>query len=64
MRFLGINTSCKIVFVESFCRSQSLSLSGRLLYPFVDRFVVHWDELAKSLRSRGFSRVEFLGTLF
>jgi len=35
----------KLVFVESFCRVQHLSLTGKLLYPFVDRFVVHWDEL-------------------
>lgn len=31
---------CRIVFVESFCRVRSLSLSGKLLYPFADRFVV------------------------
>lgn len=41
-----------VVFVESFCRVESLSLSGKLLYPFADMFVVHWDELhAKYPRS-------------
>jgi len=34
-----------LVFVESFCRVGSLSLTGRLLYPVADLFVVHWDEL-------------------
>lgn len=34
-----------VVFVESFCRVKSLSLTGRLLYPVADRFLVHWPEL-------------------
>lgn len=34
-----------IVFVESFCRVQRLSLSGRLLYPIADKFVVQWPQL-------------------
>ncbi|EDV32882.1 uncharacterized protein Dana_GF21906 [Drosophila ananassae] len=36
----------RIVFVESFCRVESLSLSGRLLLPLADLFVVHWPSLA------------------
>ncbi|XP_020808396.1 UDP-N-acetylglucosamine transferase subunit ALG14 homolog [Drosophila serrata] len=36
----------RIVFVESFCRVESLSLSGRLLLPLADLFVVHWPALA------------------
>lgn len=34
-----------ICFVESFCRVTSMSLTGRLLYPLADLFVVHWEEL-------------------
>lgn len=34
-----------ICFVESFCRVTSFSLTGRLLYPLADLFVVHWEEL-------------------
>jgi beta-1,4-N-acetylglucosaminyltransferase len=43
-RILGL---CRgnIVFCESFCRVTSFSLTGRLLYPIVDMFVVHWKEL-------------------
>ena len=41
----SIRSRTKIIFVESFCRVQHLSLTGKLLYPIVDRFVVHWDEL-------------------
>jgi beta-1,4-N-acetylglucosaminyltransferase len=35
----------QIVFVESYCRVQTLSLTGKLLYPWADLFVVHWEEL-------------------
>lgn len=37
---------CSLVFIESFCRVESLSLSGLMLYPLVDEFVVQWPELA------------------
>jgi beta-1,4-N-acetylglucosaminyltransferase len=43
-RILGICEG-NIVFVESFCRVTSFSLTGRLLYPVADMFVVHWEEL-------------------
>ena len=45
-RFLGVS-SCKTIFVESLCRVQTLSLSGKLVYPIVDQFVVHWPSLKK-----------------
>eukprot|EP00698_Gefionella_okellyi_P011684 TRINITY_DN3097_c0_g1_i1.p1 TRINITY_DN3097_c0_g1~~TRINITY_DN3097_c0_g1_i1.p1 ORF type:complete len:321 (+),score=34.63 TRINITY_DN3097_c0_g1_i1:142-1104(+) len=36
-----------IIYVESFARVTELSRSGKLLYPFVDRFFVMWPDLAK-----------------
>lgn len=36
-----------IVYIESVCRVTSLSLSGKVLYFFVDSFVVQWPELAR-----------------
>ncbi|KAI0699553.1 glycosyltransferase family 1 protein [Cytidiella melzeri] len=44
-KFLGLY-SPKLVYVESFARVRRLSLSGKLLRHFVDRFVVQWPELA------------------
>lgn len=38
---------CKLIFVESVCRVRTLSLSGRLAYPIVDLFVVHWPYLTE-----------------
>ncbi|KAF8485452.1 oligosaccharide biosynthesis protein Alg14 like-domain-containing protein [Gautieria morchelliformis] len=42
--------SPRLIYVESFARVSSLSLSGRLLRPFVDRFVVQWPEALKDGR--------------
>ncbi|KXS10087.1 glycosyltransferase family 1 protein [Gonapodya prolifera JEL478] len=46
------------MFVESYARVQSLSLSGKLLYPFVDCFVVQWEGLKER-----YPRAEFRGRL-
>lgn len=48
-RLLFLNTKCRIVFIESFCRVRSLSLSGRILLFIVDLFVVQWPELAQQI---------------
>eukprot|EP00536_Pseudo-nitzschia_multiseries_P009519 jgi/Psemu1/306579/fgenesh1_kg.267_\ len=44
-RVIGWKTGTKIVFVESFCRVTSLSLTGKLLYPIADMFAVCWEQL-------------------
>ena len=41
-KFLGI----KSVYVESITRIEELSLTGHLIYPFVDELLVQWPELA------------------
>lgn len=43
-RFLGIH-SPRMVYIESFARVKSLSLSGKLLRSVVDSFVVQWPDL-------------------
>jgi beta-1,4-N-acetylglucosaminyltransferase len=35
----------KTIFIESWCRIHSLSLTARLVYPLVDEFWVQWPEL-------------------
>ena len=37
----------KIVFVESFCRTHTLSLAGKLIYPIANEFYVQWETLQK-----------------
>lgn len=35
----------KIVFIEVFCRTEEPSLSGKLIYPISDLFIVQWKKL-------------------
>ena len=46
-RVLLVGWTCPIVFCESYCRVQTLSLTGKLLYHsgLAELFVVHWKEL-------------------
>ena len=44
-KVLGIMDT-EIVFVESFCRVEKLSLTGKLLYYIADKFIVQWPQLA------------------
>jgi len=56
-KFLGIK-HIRVIYVESFARVSTLSLSGRLLLPLVDRFLVQWPALAQK-----YPRAEYLGVL-
>ena len=58
--FRGANkpNTMRIIYVESWARIRTLSLTGRLLLPLVDRFIVQW----KTLEARG-SKCEYHGAL-
>lgn len=43
LRMLGLR-SPKLVYVESFARVKSLSLTAKLVRPLVDRFVLQWPK--------------------
>jgi beta-1,4-N-acetylglucosaminyltransferase len=49
---------CRIIFIESFCRVNSLSLCGILVYPLVHRFIVQWPKLTKT-----WTLTEYVGRL-
>lgn len=58
-KVLGLlKAQSKIVFVESFCRVNTISLTGRILIYFVDSFVVQWPTLIAYS-----SKVEYFGQL-
>ncbi|MBW4531401.1 MAG: UDP-N-acetylglucosamine--LPS N-acetylglucosamine transferase [Aphanothece saxicola GSE-SYN-MK-01-06B] len=42
---IGKLFGCKTVFIESVTRIQTLSLSARLVHPFLDILYVHWPQL-------------------
>ena len=48
-----------LVFVESFCRTRSLSLTGKILYGWADRVVVHHEYLVEK-----FPKAEYLGCIY
>ncbi len=59
MRFLGVR-DVRVVYVESFCRVDTLSLSGRLLYAsrVADHLLVQWPQLASK-----YPRAHYIGRL-
>jgi beta-1,4-N-acetylglucosaminyltransferase len=50
----------RTTFIESWARVRSLSLSGKILKFFVDRFIVQWPQLVKIY---GSDSVEYIGPL-
>lgn len=61
LRFFLIGTSgMRTIFIESWARVKTLSLSGRILKFFVDRFIVQWPQL---VREYGSDAVEYIGPL-
>ena len=44
----GTKGKMRTVYVESWARVRRLSLSGKILFPLVNRFVVQWEVLAKA----------------
>ncbi|CAK7903905.1 UDP-N-acetylglucosamine transferase subunit Alg14p [[Candida] anglica] len=57
MKFFGL-CQTRIVYIESLARVNSLSLSGKLVLPVADRFLVQWEPL-----SHQYKRVEYHGIL-
>lgn len=45
--YLGKLLGAKLIYIEVFDRIDKPTLSGRLVYPIVDKFVVQWEEQKK-----------------
>mmetsp|Transcript_12390 Transcript_12390/g.18581 ORF Transcript_12390/g.18581 Transcript_12390/m.18581 type:complete len:217 (+) Transcript_12390:93-743(+) len=58
LKIVGWKKKSKIIFVESFCRVETLSFTGKLIYPFADRFLVQWPELVEK-----YPKSEYIGQL-
>jgi beta-1,4-N-acetylglucosaminyltransferase len=57
LRLLGVYQPV-LIFAESFCRVKTLSFSGKILYYFVDRFIVQWSQLVDK-----YPRAEYFGKM-
>lgn len=55
---VGFIHDSKLIFVESFCRVQTFSLTGKILMYFADNVIVQWPSLQKKLK-----RSEYIGQL-
>ncbi|RAO64149.1 uncharacterized protein BHQ10_000161 [Talaromyces amestolkiae] len=53
----------RTVFIESWARVTTLSLSGKILLPFVDRFLVQWPNLEGKQAWKGMRKAEYVGTI-
>lgn len=43
--YLGKFLRIKTIFIESWCRVENLSKTGKLIYPVADAFYVQWPQL-------------------
>ena len=50
----------RLIFIESFCRTDGPSLSGRALYRFSDKFYVQWEQ---NLQHYG-NKAEYFGGIY
>jgi UDP-N-acetylglucosamine:LPS N-acetylglucosamine transferase len=45
--YIGRAMGIKTIFIESWCRVEDLSITGKLVYPIADAFWVQWPQLLK-----------------
>jgi UDP-N-acetylglucosamine:LPS N-acetylglucosamine transferase len=43
--FFGKLFNAKVIFIESFAKINSPTITGRIIYKFADRFYIQWEEL-------------------
>lgn len=49
----------KVVYIESFARVTDGSLTGKLVYPFADEFLVQWEPMLKT-----YPKAKYVGGIF
>ena len=47
MCYIGKLLGSKIIFIETFANQETRTLSGRMIYPIADLFIVQWEEMLK-----------------
>lgn len=47
MCYLGWIMRRKIIFIESFAKRESTTLSGKMVYPIATTFIVQWEDMLK-----------------
>ncbi|KAL4921558.1 oligosaccharide biosynthesis protein Alg14 like-domain-containing protein [Aspergillus aurantiobrunneus] len=60
---LAVEFRLRTIFVESWARVKTLSLSGKILLPFADRFLVQWPALDGKRAWWGPRKAQYIGGL-
>ena len=47
MCYIGKLFGSKIIFIETFANKNTKTLSGKLIYPIANLFLVQWEEMLK-----------------
>ena len=47
MCYWGWLLNKKVIYIESFAKRESPTLSGRIIYPVADKFIIQWDTMKK-----------------
>lgn len=47
--YIGKLMGAKVVYIEVFDRYNKPTLTGKLVYPIADKFIVQWEEEKKSI---------------
>ena len=45
--YIGKLFGAKLIYIEVFDRIDKPTMTGRLVYPIVDKFIVQWEEMKK-----------------
>lgn len=61
LQFLLLSPRVVRIFTESFCRVKTISLTGRMVYPIVDSFILQWPP-SEFIKKR-FPKAKYLGSL-
>lgn len=59
LRVLFVQRNIKLIFLESFCRVDDLSMSGKIAYRFVNLFIVQWPQLIEK-----YPKAKYIGRVF
>ncbi|NLN26536.1 MAG: polysaccharide biosynthesis protein [Bacteroidetes bacterium] len=59
MFLLGKIFNKKLIFIESFAKTDSKTITGKICYPFVDVFIVQWEEMLEL-----YPKAKYFGSIY
>lgn len=57
--WLGKLRGCKLVYIEVFDRIDKSTMTGKMVHPITDKFIVEWDEMKQV-----YSKADNFGSIF